>query len=248
MQKVINFSGGLTSGLMTIKCYEPGDIVLFTDTKRERKATHKFLNDFEAHEGIEVHRATYTHERSPGLEGFDALTNWKTFLPNRMKRICTMELKLFTARRYLRSIGVRRFENLIGFRADEQDRINEYDNPYVNTFPKFPLNDMGITKEMVNQYWLTKPYTLDQPHILGNCDACFLKGVNALIRIFAYDPSIAEPWIADEKRGQAKGFKTSYLPGITYEEILKIALSQKTLFDDIDITQIKPAYNCSCTT
>lgn len=73
MKRVINFSGGKTSALMTILLRPtPEDIVLFCDTGREHPKTYKFINDFEAFEGIEVHRISYTHKKSPGLTGFDA--------------------------------------------------------------------------------------------------------------------------------------------------------------------------------
>jgi len=246
MIRVINFSGGKTSALMTILLKPTkDDIVLFTDTGREHKKTYKFLNDFEAFEGIKVHRASYTHWKSPGLTGFDALMNWKTFLPNRAKRLCTDELKVKTSRRYLRGLRVREFESYIGFRFDEKQRIDNYKNEYVNTHPKYILYDMGITSEMVDQYWLTKPYTLELPRILGNCDLCFLKGKDAIIRILQLHPELADPWIADETRSKNAGFSTAtFIKDIRYERLLDIAKSQKSLFD---LAPILPAYNCSCT-
>ena len=105
MKRVINFSGGKTSGYMTLLLNPtPDDIVLFTDTGREAPETYKFLDDFEAYEGIKIHRATYTHKNAPGLYGFAALMAWKKYLPNRTKRICTEELKVLTAKRYLRQV------------------------------------------------------------------------------------------------------------------------------------------------
>lgn len=55
--KVINFSGGKTSAYLTIREYNPGDIVLFCDTVEEHAKTYKFLNDFEAH-------GEYSHYKS----------------------------------------------------------------------------------------------------------------------------------------------------------------------------------------
>ena len=45
MKRVINFSGGKTSALMTIMNYREGDLVIFTDTGREHPKTYKFIND-----------------------------------------------------------------------------------------------------------------------------------------------------------------------------------------------------------
>lgn len=247
MKRVINFSGGKTSALMTILLKPTeDDIVLFTDTGREHPATYKFIADFEKYEGIKVHKATYTHERSQGLNGFDALTNWKTFLPNRVTRLCTSELKINTAKRYLRSLGIRKFENYIGFRADEMHRVKKNVQRFKNVTPKYPLIDLGVTKEMVDQYWLTRPYTLEIPSILKNCDLCFLKGKNNIIKILQQYPELAEPWIKDEERSLAikkSNDRATFIKGITYKELLEIAQNQKTLFD---LNIAEPAYNCSC--
>ena len=48
MKRVINFSGGKTSALMTILLKPTdNDIVLFTDTGREHPYTYKFIDEFE---------------------------------------------------------------------------------------------------------------------------------------------------------------------------------------------------------
>jgi hypothetical protein len=246
MKRVINFSGGKTSALMTIllKPTEE-DIVLFTDTGWEHPLTYKFIDDFEKNEGIKVHKVSYEHIKTPGLTGFDALAGWKNYLPNRMQRVCTNELKIKTAKRYLRSIGVRQFENFIGFRFDERERIVKRKQMFKNVFDKFPLNDLKVTKEMVNQYWLSKRYTLEIPSILGNCDLCFIKGKVNIIKILGLYPELADKWInAEESASKRRGSKTSFFKDITYRELLNIANSQKTLFD---LELAEPAYNCSCT-
>ena len=246
MKRVINFSGGKTSALMTILLKPTeDDLVLFTDTGREHAKTYKFIMDFIINENIIVHIAKYTHKKSPGLTGFNALTNHKTYLPNRVKRVCTDELKIKTAKRWLRENNIQRFENYIGFRADEMHRVDRSIQRYKKVFPKYPLVDMGITKEMVNQYWLTKPYTLEIPSILGNCDLCFLKGKDNIIKILQLHPELADPWIADEEHAATNksGGKPTFIKGITYKELLRISQTQKTLFD---LNEALPAYNCSC--
>ncbi|QKJ28447.1 phosphoadenosine phosphosulfate reductase family protein [Mucilaginibacter mali] len=246
---MINFSGGKISALMTILLKPtPDDIVLFTDTGREHKKTYKFIDDFERYEGIKVHRVTYTHKKSPGLTGMTALNRKKVYLPNRVKRICTVELKILMTKRYLRSIGIQRFEQFIGFRADEQDRIIGLKSQYKKVSTRFILNEQGVTKPMVDQYWLLKPYTLEIPSILGNCDLCFLKGKATIIRILQLFPELAEPWIADEDEMSARtGKQVSYFSDITYRQLLQIAQSQKTLFDEVNLEKLAPAYSCSCT-
>jgi 3'-phosphoadenosine 5'-phosphosulfate sulfotransferase (PAPS reductase)/FAD synthetase len=89
MKRVINFSGGKTSALMTIMNYREGDIVLFADTGREHPKTYKFINDFEAYENIPVTRISY----EGGFRGMLEHKKWR-LIPNRVKRECTIELKI----------------------------------------------------------------------------------------------------------------------------------------------------------
>lgn len=239
MTRVFNLSGGKSSAYMTILAKPTADdIVLFADTGREHPATYKFLDEIEKQEGFKIHRATYTHRRSPGQTGFDALTNWKRYLPNRVRRICTVELKIMVARRYLRPrIGLR-FEQHIGFRYDEERRVKDYRSTYKGTVTKFPLYEKGITKAMVDAFWLSKPYTLEIPPILGNCDLCFLKGKNNIIKIMAQHPELADKWIADERRSG-----NTFFPDVSYEQLLSIAKKQRHSFN---LKEAEPAYSCQC--
>jgi 3'-phosphoadenosine 5'-phosphosulfate sulfotransferase (PAPS reductase)/FAD synthetase len=249
MIRIINFSGGKTSALMTILNYRPGDLVIFTDTGREHPKTYKFINDFEAHENIPIIRIQY----EGGFRGLLEKKKFKIF-PNRVKRICTYELKIQTVKRWLRkNYGKQEYEWLIGFRADEKNRVLKYQSVnYIH--PKFPLFDEGVTKEMVNQYWLTKPYNLEIPHILGNCTLCFLKGKNAIISIMRAEPELAKEWIEDEEISldiygkQDNGLKSGrrYFPDITYRQLFEIS-QRADLFSNKPLDNITPAYDCSCT-
>lgn len=239
MTRVFNLSGGKSSAYMTILCNPtPDDIVLFTDTGREHPLTYQFLDEIEKHEGFKIHRATYTHRRSPGLAGFDALTNWKYYLPNRVKRICTVELKIMVARRYLRPLIGLRFEQYIGFRADEERRVRSFRSTYKGTVTRFPLYEKGITKSMVDAFWLSKPYNLEIPPILGNCDLCFLKGKTNIIKIMSMYPELADKWIADEKRSG-----NTFFPDISYEQLLAIAKARGAVHP---LENAEPAYTCHC--
>lgn len=230
---------------MTIREYKPGDIVLFCDTGREHPKTYKFIHDFEAYENIPVTQISWKNSESP----FDDFLKSKKYkkIPNRIKRICTVELKINTAKRYLRSLGIKTFENLIGFRADEPKRVLNRKHFYKKVFDKFPLYEKGINKAMINSYWETKPYNLEIPSILGNCTLCFMKGKNAIISILSQYPELADEWINDEneaKKWGAFGGRT-YFPDVTIEQLKNIA--QNNLFKDYDLNEIKPAFKCACT-
>jgi len=156
MQRVINFSGGRTSAYMTIQNYKQGDIVLFQDTGREHAKTYKFINDFEAFENIPVTRIKWSDTDDP----FRSFLESRSFrvIPNRRKRMCTDELKIKTAKRYLRGLGIRKFENFIGFRSDEPQRVQNRKKRFKNVVDKFPLYEGGVNKAMINAFWNNKPY------------------------------------------------------------------------------------------
>ena len=241
MKRVINFSGGLSSAYMTILEYNPDtDYVLFCDTGREHPKTYKFINDFEAYENIPVIRLG----NSTAFTDYLSKRDFED-IPNRVKRSCTIELKVKVARRWCRkNIGMK-YVNMLGFRSDEQKRILSNKKRWVQVEQKFPLNERSINKSMVKNYWNNKPYTLEIPSILGNCTLCFNKGKNAIINILRHDPSLAKEWIEDEQKSALK-YGHTYLNGITIQECLDIAM-QPDLFSTKDLEDITPSYNCSCT-
>ena len=147
MQRIINFSGGKTSAYMTIHEYREGDLVIFCDTGREHSKTYKFINDFEANENIPIIRLKYEG-------GFKTLIEKRKSIPNNFKRFCTVELKIKTARRYIRSLGLTKYENIIGFRYDEPLRVKRRKQMWKGVIDKFPLFDNKIDKQIINDYFL----------------------------------------------------------------------------------------------
>lgn len=240
MKRILNFSGGQSSAYMTLLEYKPEtDYVVFCDTGREHPKTYKFINDFEAFEKIPIIR----------LGGPTAYTDYlarRDFeeIPNMMKRSCTIELKVKVARRWARkNIGMR-YANLLGFRADEQERVNKNKKRWKTVDQVFPLHQRGITKASVNAFWAGKPYKLEIPGILGNCTLCFMKGTANVINILRHDPSLAAEWILDEEKSKLK-YGHTYLKGITISECLSIA-QRPDLFTEKNLEQLSSAYNCSC--
>lgn len=227
----------LPNGCPAPKEGERKEKILSERKGREHPKTYKFLSDFEAYEKIPIVRL----KRIGGFEKAIADNGKGNYVPNRVTRFCTKMLKVVLARDYLRGIGISEVENLIGFRFDEKRRILKYKSRWVGYKPAFPLALRGVTKEMVNDYWDKKPYTLEIPHILGNCDLCFLKGKNALISIMRLYPELADKWIADETRTGG-----TYLNGVSYAKLREIA--QSSLFREYDLAEIRPAFDCSCST
>ena len=218
---------------MVIHYWQPGDLVIFCDTGMEHPKTYKFINDFEANENIPIIRLKYDG-------GFEKLIEKRKAVPNNFKRFCTIELKIKTCRRYLRSNGISKYENFVGFRYDEPLRVKRRKQMWKQVIDKFPLYDDKIDKQMVNDYWSKKPYTLEIPSILGNCTLCFMKGKNAIMNIIASNPDLADVWISDEER-----IGHTYLDNISMKQMKSLATNN--LFTGYDLNEINPAFDCACT-
>ena len=218
---------------MVIHYWQPGDLVIFCDTGREHPKTYKFINDFEANENIPVIRLKYEG-------GFERLIEKRKAVPNNFKRFCTIELKIKTCRRYLRSNGISKYENFVGFRYDEPLRVKRRKQMWKQVIDKFPLYEDKIDKQIVNDYWAKKPYTLEIPSILGNCTLCFMKGKNAIMNIMASNPELADVWIADEER-----IGHTYLDNISMKQMKSLATNN--LFTGYNLNEINPAFDCACT-
>jgi len=254
MKRIINYSGGKSSALMTILEYNPEtDYVVFTDTGREHAKTYKFILDFEANEGIPVIKLGYQPkgkfeyvQELGSKDYFGLYLSRRDFeeIPNMQKRSCTIELKIKVARRWARqNIGMA-YVNMLGFRSDEPRRVLDNKKRWKKVIQKFPLHERDINSDNVHAFWLTKAYNLEIPSILGNCTLCFMKGRNAIINILRHDPSLAIQWIEDEQKSKLKSGHT-YLNGFTIEQCLQIS-QLPDLFSSIKLEEITPAFNCNC--
>ena len=242
MINVFNFSAGETSGYMTIKFYKPGDIVLFCNTTRENPSALEFIKQFEINENIPVIQL----QLPGGWDGFLQKWNKGKSLPNRTMRECTLELKVRTARRWCRkNIGMA-YNNFIGFRYDEPERVAKHKEKWQRVKTIFPLFQLGITKPMINEYWQAKPYRLFTPGILGNCDLCFMKGKDKIISILTNFPEMADKWIADEESPQ-NIYGHTYVKGITMREMKEAALFLISKGKVYDLVSLIPEFNCACT-
>ena len=122
----------------------PSDaIVCFANTGKEDEATLKFVHDCETHWNVPIVWLEYkdaeeskdrwkqvTFETaSRNGEPFEALILRKNYLPNPVTRFCTVEMKIRTIHKYLKSLGWKHNENMdwVGIRADERRRAAKVD-------------------------------------------------------------------------------------------------------------------------
>ena len=193
---MIQFSGGRTSAYMLHQILEANGglpdraLVSFQNTGREMNETLDFVNECSVRWSVPITWLEYTPEQpkfqvvnhnsaSRNGEPFEALIRKRGFLPNRVARFCTAELKVHASSRYAKSIGWDRWTSAVGIRADEARRMPT--KPQKERWqPWHPLFHAGVTKRDVMAFWKRQPFDLRLANIkgstpLGNCDGCFLK-------------------------------------------------------------------------
>lgn len=213
----IAFSGGRTSAFMLHQILEAnGDLpdcveVTFENTGREMPQTLDFVAECAQRWGVMVtwleYRAVAPFFEIVGRQGacengkpFEALIRKKKFLPNQAARFCTTELKVRTAKRYLRSIGWDYWTNAVGLRADEPKRLKEEGVKHGDRWMIWqPLAHAGVGKHDVTAFWRAQPFDLQLPNVrgscwLGNCDGCFLKSEANLTALAREHPDRAAWW------------------------------------------------------
>lgn len=195
----IAFSGGRTSAYMLHQILEANGnlpnrvIVSFQNTGREMPQTLDFVQECASRWGVHIVWLEYTNNdprfkvvshnsAARNGEPFEAIIERRGFLPNRVNRFCSIEMKVHTARRYLVSIGWKNWVNATGIRADEPKRILPHLSRVkgTRTFAWQPLVCAGVSKKDVSRFWDRQPFDLMLPNFngkcwLGNCDGCFLK-------------------------------------------------------------------------
>jgi 3'-phosphoadenosine 5'-phosphosulfate sulfotransferase (PAPS reductase)/FAD synthetase len=260
-QTVIAFSGGRTSAYMLWRILQsnrglPNDaIVIFANTGKEAEETLEFVNAVSVNWNVpitwleyrdnETHFEQVTYETaSRNGEPFKALIKKKNYLPNAMVRFCTVDLKILTLERYLKSLGWTEWENMIGIRADEPRRVSKIRaNPSdgrKGVHRTMPLATDNISKFDVMNFWNAQSFDLKLPNLNGttyhgNCDLCFLKKPNVLFSLILEKPERANWWIEMEdliKNPHIKDGDVFRKDRPKYASMLQYSKSQQNLFDD----------------
>jgi 3'-phosphoadenosine 5'-phosphosulfate sulfotransferase (PAPS reductase)/FAD synthetase len=255
---MISFSGGRTSAYMLREVLDAGlpkDVeIIFANTGKERNETLDFVHEIETRWDINVvwierpkgggfRRVSYKTASRNG-QPFRELIEDRKYLPNPVTRFCTTELKIRPMRNYMRSLGHddADWQNVVGLRADEPHRVARMRdrNKEARWEVAVPLYDAGKTKDDVDRFWKEQPFDLRLLPYEGNCDLCFLKGINKKIRIIERRPDLASWWIEMEKK-IGKTFRIDTPP---YARLYDRATRQLRMFDDAcDVDTL----DCFCT-
>ena len=135
-------------------------------------------------------------------EPFEQIIRARGFLPNVVARFCTVEMKIRTAQRYLKSLGWEHWTASIGRRADEPRRVARLKgtNQHSREEPTAPLYCAGLTLADVRAFWEASSFDLGLLPYEGNCDLCFLKGRDKITTIMRERPDLAAWWIEQEQK------------------------------------------------
>jgi len=248
MEKLqVSFSGGRSSAYMvhlinTIPQYHTKyqDVVyMFANTGKELPGTLDFVNECSIRWGIDIIWIEYcenygykvvTYETaSRNGEPFSALIEKKKYLPNRVARFCTSDLKIRPMKKFLmKEKKWTHWDCALGIRYDEFRRYHKLKNSegkdrwdYV-----FPLFDLKRTKADVNWYWNHNEWDLSIPSEHGNCDFCFLKGLKKKIAQAKLMPDKLSWWIEQENKTSGR-FHNNFKM-----EVLLSLSNNPELFDD----------------
>ena len=230
----ISFSGGRTSAYMLWRVLQSGGgqlpseaVVCFANTGKEDEATLRFVQDCSEQWNVPITWLEFRNTKSKfeivdfdsasrNGEPFEALIRKRNYLPNPVARFCTVELKVRTIHRYLKTIGWTEWDSMLGIRADEQRRLAKIGNQDYGKHEEkcAPLGQVGVTKEDVGAFWRSQPFDLGLPNkngvtMHGNCELCFLKGGAQVLSLIAEKPERAIWWAKMEALALALASKPS---------------------------------------
>lgn len=256
----ISFSGGRTSAYMLWRVLQahgmslpPEARVCFANTGKEDEATLRFVQACSDHWGIPIvwleyiqgglyTTTTFSYARRNG-EPFEAVIAQRGgYLPNRVARFCSSELKTRTMHRYLKGQGWTEWDTFIGIRADEPRRVAKF---RANPKPEgkheevhLPLAIAGVTAREVGAFWASQPFDLELPNIQGktmhgNCDLCYLKPASQVLSLITEKPERAIWWVTQEKKAEAVAGSAARFRDDrpSYAQMAAYAAKQTDMFD-----------------
>ena len=224
---LISFSGGRTSAYMLKMILDahggvlPDDVhVCFANTGKEREETLRFVHECATRWNVRVRWLEFISDlRRVGAAGrfeevgynsasrngepLDRLIKRKGALFSTLKgRWCTQFCKVGAISDFMETQGYLpgTYTEVIGFRADEKDRIIELPMKprNVNRLFAFPLAKAGVRKADVLTFWDDQPFDLQLPRGTGNCDHCPFLATKARIARARTNPE-GTPWWKDRE-------------------------------------------------
>lgn len=256
----ISFSGGRTSAYMLWRVLQsnnglPSEArVLFCNTGKEEEATLQFVDRCSQEWDVPI---TWLEYRDPAMfeqvtfatasrkgEPFEAVIRQRGgYLPNRVARYCSSEMKTRTMHRYLKSLGWEEWDTFIGIRADEPRRVAKFRaNPhpeYKGEEVHMPLAIKQVGSHDIADFWKASAFDLELPNINGktmhgNCDLCYLKPASQILSLIQEKPERAIWWAKVEQQAEAFAGSAARFRDDrpSYAEMAKFAERQQDMFAD----------------
>lgn len=267
---VASISGGRTSSLMAkyLKDHYEGDIIfIYANTGKEREETLEFINECDKRFDLNLIWVEYDYIKKSTFKVVNYQTasrNGEPFekmiakygIPNKAFPHCTRELKQYTIHRYLRWVGLKKWNTAIGIRIDEQHRIN-WDSAKSKGYVYPLVTDLRVNKEYVRNWWDSQEFDLKLKDYEGNCDMCWKKSDRKLLTMIIENPTLINWWNEMEIKYGKEEF-TFFRKNKSAIDLIEMAKSkfqmakdehetsklQNNLFDyDLDIE-----YACFCKT
>ena len=245
---VVSFSGGRTSAMMArmiqvSPIYAGRKVIhVYANTGKEREETLEFIRRCDEEWGFDTVwlEAVISPEKGEGtsfkvvdyktaIRNTDPMAAGHPFfdlckkygIPSNSAPHCTRELKTKTIRKYLTSIGLTKWEEAWGIRADEPQRATPRGNVV------YPMVEIGITEPMVRRFWTAQPFDLGLKDYQGNCDLCFKKSLRKRLTILRESPALAADWSALEGVQEYGSGKVGHLTfdrnGLTMKDLLAMS-------------------------
>lgn len=244
----VSFSGGRSSAMMAkimLDNYERDSLLfMFANTGKEMPETLDFVHECDEKWNLNTVWIEYDIEQKFKVVNYDTasrhgepfadLIEKKGYPPNRVARFCTADLKVRPMKAYIMSLGVDYWDCAIGIRFDEPRRYHKLKASQGKDRwdYTFPLYDLRITEKEVYEFWKDAAFDLAIPSQHGNCDFCFMKGLNKKIWQAQVMPDKLDWWVDQERKVGAR-FNKDY----DYETVKRMALNP-TLFE--------PEIGCFC--
>lgn len=192
----------------------------------------------------------YIGQRIDWVSGmtFDELIKSRKYIPNKVARFCTTELKVVPIFHWWYNNIKEVVEMRIGFRANEtrrakkksgevenikytvskhEDGRNKWEYIDWRTF-SYPLIEDNIYKDDVEKYWQENQNVRFANH--NNCVGCYWRSEVFLRKQADWHPNKFD-WFAKQERIILGG---SWKTGITYDDIKKHKLQLELSFDDFN--------------
>ncbi|WP_167571988.1 phosphoadenosine phosphosulfate reductase family protein [Aquimarina algiphila] len=268
---LISFSGGRTSAFMTKFILEHPKykhfkkVIVFANTGKEREETLDFINECDIRWDLNVVWIEPVVNPQMGVGTSFRVVNYETAnrdgqpfetaiskygIPNIARPYCTRELKLVPIKKYMQSLGLKKWVSAIGIRYDERHRINPVTSRKENKI--YPLaQDLKCNKTFIRNWWKNQDFDLKLKDYEGNCDLCYKKSERKLLTIAKEQPQLVEWW--DHMETKYEGGEYSFFRNhTTAKELAKKAYSTDFIeatdeFNDLPFNPILDMeFDCMC--